>query len=424
MNETSDFVEDSKELLKEAAKKSSLTNVLDGRNKSGPLSRKEFTWDDIVKWLVTGILSLTLLNVSAEFIRSYAVVCYVPNENSQVAQYVNNFCYSKLPRGEYFSFYILIHGLAIIAPHILWNNLFHSQFNYFFDLVSSLDRLRESKTGEYGSRNFEILSRLEGEFVVNRRVPWIFILYRAKTSAQILAVVVSLLFNFTFFKSFLDVFDCPFGQKDFNNSTRPYGWYLSEAVTCTFPLLGFLELLRYADVLLMVAILVLLVWSLMWCVVRHTDELGYKDIANFCAKSSFRAEHYRHLPWRKQPFCPRVRSDMDFLILMLFRASSGRGTSFRELQIFWEMKKQYDMDNELLQLLSNRKFDVFRNAAMEGERYLDKDLRNLHRQAGIFWTLWKLSGFQKHPRFMIDKKLKPKHGLVCNLGRRIEAEKN
>ena len=112
---------------------------------------------------------------------------------------------------------------------------------------------------------------------------------------------------------------------------------------------------------------------------------------------------------------------MDFLILMLFRTSSGRGTSFREIQIFWEMKKQYDMDNELLQLLSNHKYDMKQNAAEQGERYLVEDISDLHKQAGIFWTLWKLSGFQKHPRFMIDKKLKPKFGLVSILDTGIKA---
>ena len=45
-----------------------------------------------------------------------------------------------------------------------------------------------------------------------------------------------------------------------------------------------------------------------------------------------------------------IKNDMDFLLMMLFRVSSGKGATLKEMLIKDMMNQHYEKDDELLQL--------------------------------------------------------------------------
>ena len=88
--------------------------------------------------------------------------------------------------------------------------------------------------------------------------------------------------------------------------------------------------------------------GLFWCFKRHTNALGYKEIALFAFTSCLRPDDYVYEHFVKQPFSPRINNDLDFLLTRLFRADSGHGQVFKDLQVYKELKRLVGMDHELL----------------------------------------------------------------------------
>ena len=326
--------------------------AINSDNQPPPLiQRKEFYWDEIIKWLVAASFGLSFLDVSVEFFRNYTVTCYVPNgTNRDEVAYINNYCLSSLPRSEYFTLFILIHGFLILGPHILWRTVFDASFHFFFDLVSNIDQLREGYSGEYSQKNFDIIHRLEAEYtrpivVCNRQIflPKIYIFYLVKLAVQLVIVFGSIIFSISFFDDFSEMFICPTESQQDKIIFDSRKWPITDSVVCVYPSLRFLSLLRYGDIIFLCLIIIVLVYAFLWCLLRHTEELGHKTVAKFCTQSNLPQDNYiSTIPLKNaNPFTPRIRSDLDFLVLMLFRTSSGRGATFKELQIMREMKRQY-----------------------------------------------------------------------------------
>ena len=359
------------ELLKKIEKaKTGETEADEGEASSTLLVRKEFQWDDIVKWLVGGIFGLTLLNLSTDFFRDYSVTCYAPNVTTRdYVAYINNYCYSSLPRTEYFTLFIIVHGFLIIGPHILWKTAFQSNYNFFFDLVSSLDRLRESKNGEFSDKNYKIVTRLETELAKTIPVklwrvfhlPPIYTGYLVKLVVQLLTASGSVVFSLSFFVNFSEMFTCPTASQEDEIINNPKKWPLAETVTCVYPSLRFLSLLRYGDLILLAAIILALLYGFFWTVLRHPTELGSKRVAEFSSQSNLHQDIYRPCQFWKGPLTPRIESDIDFLLLSLFQASSGQGVTFKQLQVSQEMQKHYNKNSELLQLIVNHKAQMFKS---------------------------------------------------------------
>uniref|UniRef100_A0A1X7V4H0 Uncharacterized protein n=1 Tax=Amphimedon queenslandica TaxID=400682 RepID=A0A1X7V4H0_AMPQE len=437
------------ELIKkiEKAKRGDLD---EGEPSSKLLSRKEFQWDDIVKWLVGGIFGLTLLNLSTDFFRDYSVTCYTPNITARdYVAYINNYCYSSLPRTEYFTLFIIVHGFLIIGPHILWKTAFESKYNFFFDLVSSLDRLRESSNGEFSNKNFKIVTRLETELSNTIRIklwrvfnfPPIYSGYLIKLVLQLLTASGSVVFSLCYFVDFSEMFVCPTAAQEEDIINDPKKWPIAETVTCVYPSLRFLSLLRYGDLILLSAIILSLVYGLLWTLLRHPTELGSKRVAEFSSQSNLHHDLYRPSQFWRDPFTPRIESDIDFLLLSLFQASSGQGVTFKQLQISQEMTKHYNKSSELLQLIVNHKSQMFRanrkrlqeraeqRAAAERERSEGTETEvqlvevaeesdvdrasqatELFRQAGFKWPV-KID-FHGAPRFEVETEHNKRFGLA------------
>ena len=338
------------DVLQDLASELKKREAIKADNQPPPLiERKEFYWDEIIKWLVAASFGLSFLDVSVEFFRNYTVTCYVPNgTNRDEVAYINNYCLSSLPRSEYFTLFILIHGFLILGPHFLWRAVFDASFHFFFDLVSNINHLREGSSGEYSQKNFDIIHRLEVEYtrpivICNRQIslPKIYIFYLVKLAVQLVVAFGSIIFSISFFDDFSEMFICPTESQQDKIIFDSRKWPITDSVVCVYPSLRFLSLLRYGDIIFLCLIIIVLVYAFFWCLLRHTEELGHKTVATFCTQSNLPQDSYITSSPLKNLCTPRIRSDLDFLVLMLFHTSSGQGRTFKELQIMREMKHQY-----------------------------------------------------------------------------------
>ena len=334
---------------------------------------KDFFWDQFLTYLATAIALLTLLDITRQFFHGAGgPLCSVPSNllgnngdataRDQVA-YVNTYCLQSLSLSEYYPVFILLQGILLVAPHYLWSALFGGQFDFFFELVRQLDRLRDSNTGEYRPRNFEIVKKLEKEFPKRKWYQFgIFQLYMIKLTLQLIIALGSLLLNPTLFpqQSFAFSFECPsnfntdYVASSGNNSNLnttyvlPPGWSLPSSVQCVYPSFRIFSKIQIANYVLLILAVVIAGCGLFWCFKRHTNALGYKEIALFAFTSCLRPDDYVYEHFVKQPFSPRIKNDLDFLLTRLFRADSGHGQVFKDLQVYKELKRLVGMDHELL----------------------------------------------------------------------------
>ena len=395
----------------------------DGEN--APVKQKEFYWDQIVIVLVSSMLGLSFLEISIEFFRGSEVQCYFDNNFSiSKGNYINSYCYGSLPNTQYYLVFILISALVLFAPHYLWNSYFSAHFDFFFDLIKKLDRLRDTNTGEYSSQNFERVKKLEERFSKSQ----IFFFYKTKLVLQWISCVVVLVVNAVYFRKedFKEEFDCPMNcalDGDGNLTTPNCSdlWPLDEQFRCvynSFRLLNFLHSTMYGLLGLMITVLVIgLVWS---GLSRHATELGAKTIADFCFSSCLHPEAFSFTSWMKilEKFCsgcekllkcsytkkcnctkvskycckpwkifrcsckpsctktvfrycyssclsrfsiwldtfkcfnPRIKNDLDFLLMRLFKADSGHGQVFKDIQIAKHLHTLVSDDYKRLFLLN------------------------------------------------------------------------
>ena len=324
---------------------------------------KEFFWDQLILYIATIIALLTLLDVALQFLRSGGLFCYVDIPStaevnvSEVtrdqAAYINNYCLQDLSISEYYTAFILIQGILLAAPHYLWSSLFRGQFDFFFDLVRQLDRLRDSNTGEYKPANFEIVKKLEKEFPARWKWFRIFSLYIGKLILQLVLAIIFIVVNSAIFpqSAFAFVFECP---ENFNSTNLPDGWLLPFPVHCVYTSFRVYEKLLIANYFLLVAAIAVTVYGLFWCFRRHTNALGYKDAALFAFTSCLKANEYVYEPfWSrgfKALFSPGIQNDLDFILMRLYRADSGHGQVFKEIQVDKELKQYISRDHELLHL--------------------------------------------------------------------------
>ena len=371
------------------------------KKESSSIQPKEFFWDQFLKYIASAILALTVLNVTVEFLRGGGVSCFPPSDNVAInaqdlegkmlyefgrgqTSYINNYCARSVPSTEYFPIYILIHGLLLIVPHYIWSALHNGDFDSFFSIVDKLDRLRD-KSGDYSAKNFDLVTKLELEYSGHR----IYYTYILKLILQLLVCVGSISFSALYFLDcdFSFNFCCPddsscTASEEANISCPvnitgriPQGWPLIINVPCVFVNLRVLNLVRYADFILLGIAILLVLFSLLWCFIRHTEQLGHEAIAKFsfhsclnadlhsfpspvfwpvykCYKTSMnrlkslkdkqtrqkRIKHFWPFTHYPQPhlsnlFSPRILNDLDFLLLMLFRADTSHGQVFKDIQV-------------------------------------------------------------------------------------------
>ena len=350
-------------------------------NSLGP---REFFWDNVVLFVVSSILALAAVDIVTEFVRGGEVACFPPNASSGEAEanFINRFCTGNVPFGAYLSPFMVVHGLLIAIPHYLWLNHFGGSFGFFFQLATTLKRVKESNTGQYTPENLLAVGQLQASFSTYRR-RHIFDLYTVKLGFQLAWVIGGVIFVTIFFAGrFGPSFNCP---TDFDGATDE--WPIDTDVTCVFDTLNLLQVLWVAEILLLLMAAFGLTWALIWCFSIHPTELGSSEIADFSFHYGLSSEYY--IPKLPIAHCcgaglrflfrfsrslqrisfggPRIHTDLDFMVMKLFRTDGGLGHVFKEVQVSNHLKRLCDDDRRRLNIHARKHRNITaQDSASEG----------------------------------------------------------
>ena len=327
---------------------------------------KDVFWDRMVVFLTTAIIGLTALDILTELLRGGSQVACFIHESLNVTEsqeaYINSFCSQSVPDTQYLPIFILVHGILIAAWHFIWRSSSASHFNYFISLASQLVRLDDNPQGFYPQKNLVIVSKLVSEFRTYKRsriLRW----YQIKLLAQLATAVASLILSYLVFTDFGVIFDCPR-----NPQTEPFWPLPGVQVQCIFTSLRLFSLLQIVDVLLLSGIVLAVLGALLWSVWRHPMELGPENVALFSFTTGVSSSYHVPKPTlhNVKGFCrtccswqifheisqrflvPRLTTDLDFLLMMLFRTDSGLGHAFKEGQVYEEYRQLTEADLQSL----------------------------------------------------------------------------
>ena len=338
----------------------------DDSREEGTLKPRDFFWDSAILYIVSVILALSVVDAVSEYIKGSSVVCDVRENDPTSTEYINSYCTKSLPITELLPAFVFMHGLIIAIPHYLWLATFSGQFDYFFSVVSNLDRQRDEYTGQYSERSSNLVHQLEQSFTTYGRNT-IYYLYICKLTLQFVFVLGSLVLAVFYFTDFEVVFQCP--RDNGTVSDDPF-WPLERQVTCIFTSLKLLFWVRVADIVLICLLLLSLLWGLGWSFAGHPVELGAKSVAEFSFNSGINSRFYvapfsrfsqcnkclaalfSWLPWRFRS--PGVMTDLDFMLLKLYRTNAGLGSVFKEIQVELELKRLKEREQETLTLHRNK----------------------------------------------------------------------
>ena len=334
------------------------------------ICRLDFVWDRAVIALMVIAGALAAVERFEEVISETVLRCYVSNVDRDQAAYINQFCYKYLPKAVYFPYLVLIRGLLVIAMHYLWVLICEGDFRFFFAAVHKLDQFRNPKTGKFDDNSVQLVQKVVGRF--SRRYKRM-TLYIIKLILQFIAVSGSfacgIWFNLYDYDTSVYTFECP---PSFTNSTRPRHWPLQTTVDCAYnsPLTS--PITQWVDTVIFVLVIIFIVTGCFFVSFQHPRG---ENVAQFVFESPFLPEHYVSLTQyfhslcgcskpkgkgcckklRHCCICPpcwtsRIRNDLDFLIMILFRSNTGQGRLFRDIQIQNELDKLTKMHTiDLLQ---------------------------------------------------------------------------
>ena len=330
------------------------------------LKPREFFWDNIVLFVVSTILGLAAIDVITEFLRGGlgggGVACF-PTSGADEAQaaYINNYCSSFLPFGAYVTTFMVVHAVLLIVPHYLWLGHYGGNFEFFFQLASTLKRVQDhTRAGERIPENLAIVQQLESTFTLLDR-NFIYRSYILKLMLQFLWSLVGIGFGAGFFVTRFTVrFACP---PNLNSTTYEF-WPFNESVDCTYETLSLLQFLWIGDLLLLLLASLSLFGAILWSFSTHPNALGYKELGHFAFQSGFHPQYYvppfpgsecLHQYFTSVPYpslsSPHViKTDLDFLVLRLYQTDGGLGHVFKEELIQKELKHHLDDDQRRLGL--------------------------------------------------------------------------
>ena len=343
----------------------------DNGGEGGTLTPRDFFWDSVALFVISAIVGLTVLDVVTEFVRGSNVECYLPEGIGNASkEYINTFCSGNLPFTQYFPVYIIITGTLIAIPHYLWLNHYRGNFEFFFSQVSSLNRLTDAETVDtHTQQNVQIVKQLTTAFATYKQST-IFLFYVVKLVFQWLFTAGSIVAAVLLFQNsnFMEGFLCPM-----SNQMSDEFWPFDEKAFCIYNTLVLISYLRVAYLCLICLLLVCLSWAILWCFFTHATELGHKDVAKFSYLTGLSTKYYvarlpipgwsccRYLrscllkfvttiPWFTFGGGPRIRSDLDFMVMQLFRTDSGLGYTFKDIQTSLALKDLLEDDQRRLHI--------------------------------------------------------------------------
>ena len=314
---------------------------------------RDFFWDSIVQVIVYSILALTAVDAVFEFVRGEpGVQCLASVSDHE--SFINGLCYAYIPVAQYFTVFMFVQGLGIGIPHSLWVNYHVGSLRFFFHRVSSLER--QSECGKYPESNDAIVNQLVTVFAKYERNT-IYITYVIKLVLQLVLTVTSFILGIVYFTDFSEIFDCP---STVNDTLTNRAWPLpGEQIVCVFSTLRILYLLRVVDLILLAMILLFLALSFIWCIKPHSMELGTDSVAAFSFQSGLDPSTHLFSPLTAALLGRRIRSDLDFMVVKLFRTDGNLGHVFNEVRIMLKIK---DLDKQ-----DRNEFDIYKREQRLGK---------------------------------------------------------
>jgi len=330
---------------------------------------RDFFWDSITKYIAGLIVALAAIESIIEFIRGSKLTCLSSGITSNVTDtdFVNVYCESSIPRVAYFPAFLTVHAIFILIPNALWTNGYSGSFDYFFTQSRQLDRIRNYETGHFSLKNYAITKQLSKVFT-NYKENQIFITYVMVLVCQFLVAILGFFIAVFYFTDFKPTFLCP---SDYSKESQtPTDWPLNEQVVCAMKPLAIFSAIRLADLVLLAILILSYAWSLVWCTSSHSAVLGVKHVAAFTFQTGIPLRYYifdtpplrhwscclrapLHFALKFVPFCgtgPHIRTNLDFLLLKLFRTDNGLGTMLRKLLIFSRIYCLNDNDHRMVKL--------------------------------------------------------------------------
>ena len=336
--------------LEEKSDKNAETSQMESIRRVDPhLEPKLFFWDNIIFYLASAILGLSVSNIIVDFVRPEPnmVACYtLTNTSRDQAVFINNYCNEFLPSSENFTLALVIHGAAMLVPYYLWKAYFSARIDFFFTHAAKLETLRDRNTGEYPHKNFSVVDYMHREFHERRDI---LIGYVIKLATQLCIVLLSIIISAGVFQDFDVEFECP---KESHHRLFPQ-------VTCAYAKLRFISILRWVDYAILSVSFFVLLYGLYWCLGRSHPELGYKNTSQFCYHSCINSKFYKAT--RRY----RLKNDQHFLLMSLYATNAGLGRVFRSVQIVNRIRHELDAHFESLD-----NFDSMRNPERSKHRIM------------------------------------------------------
>ena len=188
------FVPGSEEITEKLAEKH--PEVAESSQPEPRLEPKLFFWDNLIFYLASAMLGLSVSNIIVDFVRpepnTITPVIYIytsSNTTRDQTAYINNYCNEHLPLSENFTLALVIHGAALLLPHYLWKAYFSARIDFFFSHAAKLETLRDRDTGEYPHKNFSVVDYMHREFHERRDI---LIGYFIKLATQTIVASVTL----------------------------------------------------------------------------------------------------------------------------------------------------------------------------------------------------------------------------------------
>ena len=303
--------------------------------KTPVLEQKLFFWDNIIFYLASAILGLSVSNIVVDFLRPEpnAVTCFSYVTDRDQAAYINNYCNDFLPFSENFVLALVIHGVLLLAPHYLWKVYFSARIDFFFTHAAKLGTLRDRDTGEYPHNNFNVVDYMHREFHERRDI---LIGYIMKLLTQLLVVILAISTTAGLFQDsdFKIRFDCPHEDDEEDPIFR--------RVNCSYAKLRFVSILRITDYIFLALSMITIVYGLYWCLLRSHPELGHQETSQFCYDSCINSKYYISKKWY------RLQNDLHFLLVSLFSTNAGLGRVFKSIQIANDISQELSAHLESL----------------------------------------------------------------------------
>ena len=307
------------------------------------LEPKLFFWDNIIFYLASSILGLSVSNIIVDFLRPEpnAVACYTPpNTSRDQAAYINNYCNDYLPSEENFTLALVVHGAVLLAPQYLWKAYFSARIDFFFTHAAKLETLRDRDTGEYPPKNFNVVDYMYREF----HERWSILMgYRIKLFSQLCIVAIAIALSARLFQNhdFNIEFCCPPVDEPEHD--------IFKRVRCSYAKLRFVSILQLVDYALLGGSSLVLLYGLCWSTICCHSELEHEETSQFCYQFCINSKYYTSKKWN------RLRSDLDFLLVLLFATNTGLGRVFKSVQIANDISEELSAHLESMDTFDSMK---------------------------------------------------------------------